>query len=194
MMSSRVEQKQATRRRLISRAVRLVGEQGFAHTRTADVARAADVSHGTVFTHFPSREDLILAVAGQIGREITDRLHELVGSGGELRDVLEAHLRCLEENEDVYRQLVMEAPLLPAEFRATWVGLQSAVASYLCAAAEAAASQGRIRTMPAHLVFNTWIGLVHHYLINKDLFVSEGSVIAVHGPTLLEHFLTLLHS
>ncbi|MEV6314712.1 TetR/AcrR family transcriptional regulator [Streptomyces sp. NPDC051776] len=193
-MSSRVEQKEATRRRLIIQAVRLVGEQGFAHTRTVDVARAAKVSHGTVFAHFPSREDLVLAVAAHIGRVITDRLHELAGSGSGLRDVLEAHLRCLEENEGAYRQLVAEAPLLPAEFRATWVGLQSAVASYLCAAAETEASQGRIRTLPAHLVFNTWIGLVHHYVINKDLFVPEGSVIAAHGTVLVEHFMTLLHA
>ncbi|MEU8825072.1 TetR/AcrR family transcriptional regulator [Streptomyces sp. NPDC048636] len=193
-MSSRVAQKEATRRRLIGQAVRLVAEQGFAHTRTVDVARAANVSHGTVFTHFPSREALVLAVAGHIGQEITDRLHELVGADGGLRAVLEAHLRCLEENEDVYRQLVIEALLLPAEFRATWVGLQSAIASYLCAAAEAEASRGRIRALPAHLMFNTWIGLVHHYLINKDLFAPEGSVIAAHGPALVDHFLTLLHT
>ena len=83
---------------------------------------------------------------------------------------------------------------MPKEFRATWVGLQSAVASYLCAAAEAEASQGRIRALPAHLVFNTWIGLVHHYMVNKDLFVPEGSVIAVHGPALIEHFMTLLQT
>ncbi|MEU6083465.1 TetR/AcrR family transcriptional regulator [Streptomyces sp. NPDC047108] len=189
-----MEQKEATRRRLITQAVRLVGEQGFAQTRTVDVARAAEVSHGTVFAHFPSREDLVLAVAGHIGREITDRLHELAGSGSGLRRVLEAHLRCLEEYEGAYRQLVVETPSMPKDFRATWVGLQSAVASYLCAAAEAEASQGRIRTLPAHLVFNTWIGLVHHYMINKDLFAPEGSVIAVHGPTLIEHFMTLLHT
>jgi AcrR family transcriptional regulator len=192
-VSSRAEQKQATRRRLITHAIQLVGTRGFTHTRTVDVARAANVSHGTVFTHFPSRENLVLTVAGHIGREITDRLHELVGSGSGLRETLQAHLQCLEENERVYRQLVMEAPLLPAEFRATWVGLQSAVASYLCTAAEAEASQGTIRPLPAHLLFNTWIGLIHHYLINTELFVHDGSVIAAHGPTLTEHFMTLLH-
>ncbi|MFI1569147.1 TetR/AcrR family transcriptional regulator [Streptomyces sp. NPDC020490] len=192
-MSTRVEQKEATRRRLIVQAVRLVGEQGFGQTRTVDVAKAAKVSHGTVFAHFPSREDLILAVAWHIGREITDRLHELAGESGGLIEVLQAHLRCLEENEDVYRQLVIEAPLLPSQFRANWVGLQSAVASYLCAEADAEAAAGRIRALPAHLVFNTWIGLVHHYLINKDLFVTEGSVIAAHGPALVDHFTNLLH-
>ncbi|QKV90755.1 TetR/AcrR family transcriptional regulator [Streptomyces sp. NA02950] len=193
-MSSRAEQKEATRQRLIVQAVRLVGERGFGQTRTVDVAKAARVSHGTVFTHFPSREDLVLAVAGHIGRKTTDRLHELAGAGRGLDDVLQAHLQCLQENEDAYRQLVLEAPLLPAEFRATWVGLQSAVSSYVCAAAEAEAAEGRTRALPAHLVFNTWIGLVHHYLVNKDLFVTEGSVIAAHGPSLTEYFMTLLRT
>ena len=43
--------------------------------------------------------------------------------------------------------------------------------------------------MPLHLLFNTWTGLVHHYLSQRDLFNPKGSVIRRYGDELLEHFL-----
>jgi hypothetical protein len=46
--------------------------------------------------------------------------------------------------------------------------------------------------MPMHLLFNTWIGLVHHYMVNRDLFAPEGSVIARRGKELLDHYMGLL--
>jgi len=51
---------------------------------------------------------------------------------------------------------------------------------------------GRIRRLPVHLLFNTWVGLVHHYLINRDLFAPKGSVLRKHGPVLLTYFLDLI--
>ena len=52
--------------------------------------------------------------------------------------------------------------------------------------------RGEIRDLPHHLVFNTWIGLIHHYLSNKALFAPEGAVIARYGEELLGYFLGLL--
>src|SRR5207245_2072639 len=42
------------------------------------------------------------------------------------------------------------------------------------------------------LLFNTWIGLVHHYLVNRDLFATGDSVISEHGDALVQHLITLV--
>ena len=43
------------------------------------------------------------------------------------------------------------------------------------------------------LLFNTWLGLVNHYLVNRDLFADPGeSVIARRGESLLDHFMALI--
>jgi hypothetical protein len=49
-----------------------------------------------------------------------------------------------------------------------------------------------IRNIPLHLLFNTWTGLVHHYLSQRELFAPRGSVIVRCGNELLEHFLDLV--
>jgi AcrR family transcriptional regulator len=190
--TQRAERRAATRQRVLRAATRLVERRGFAGTRTIDVARATQLSEGAVFMHFPSREALNLAVAAELGRAITDRLHALVSDGCDLRAALLAHVQCLEENEDVYRCLLREGPLLPKGFQRTWTGLQSAVAHHLQRAAAVDLADKKLRRVAPHLLFNTWIGLLHHYLINRELFVTSGSVMKKHGRMLVDHYLALL--
>jgi AcrR family transcriptional regulator len=191
-MQSRTRQKEETRSKIVETATRLCGTGGFTGLRTAEVAREAGLSHGAIFVHFPSREDLVLAVAARIGREITDRLHALATRRASLRQVLRAHLRCLAEAEDAYRSLVLEWSMQPEGVRTAWVALQSAVSFHLLEVAEREMEAGRARRMPLHLFFNTWIALVHHYLVNRELFSPGASVLERHGETLVRHYLALV--
>ena len=189
---TRTEKKQQTRVLLIETALDLMAERGITATRTIDVAEQAGVAHGTVFVHFPTREDLIAAVVGAHAGEIAGRLHELAGEGVTVRGVLAAHLAGLGEHEAFYARLVMEGPLLPPYARATLLGIQSAISDHLARAAKREMAAGRIRQMPVHLLFNTWLGLVHHYVGNRELFAPGRSVVERWGPTLLDHYLGLL--
>ena len=190
----RADRKAETRRRILDTAKRLCARRGFAATRTIDVAKHARVSHGSVFVHFPSREDLMGEVVGAMAREITDAVHTRAHGGGSLRDTLAAHLDALAEHEDAIRWLLLETPTLPRGFHLAWVGLQSAISIHLAEAAEREIAAGRVRRMPIHLLFNTWIGLVHHYVINRELFAPGRSVLRAHGAELLDHFMGLVEA
>ncbi len=190
--SQRQQQKERTRQRLIDTALSLYAREGLLATRTADVARAAEVSHGTLFAHFVTQEALMNAVIETFSAQTTARLHELASQGSSLREVLRAHLAGLREGEAFYARLVRECRMLPDESRHLLTAIQSVVSHHLCAAAEREMQAGLIRTMPLHLLFNTWIGLIHHYLANDDLFAPRGSVLERYGEELLEHYLFLL--
>ena len=61
-----------TRDALVVAARRVFEERGYAATRMQDVAEAAGVSHGTVYTWFGSKDDLLTEVTHAIVGEVMD--------------------------------------------------------------------------------------------------------------------------
>ncbi|GMA97965.1 TetR/AcrR family transcriptional regulator [Pelosinus sp. IPA-1] len=190
--NKRQKQKELTRRHLIEIAIQQFGENGITATRTADIARVANVSHGTIFVHFPKQEDLLIAVVEEFGIRIAKRLHELIDTNRSLIEVLEAHITGLIEFEPFYTRLVIERRLLPESVRNTYIMIQSTISFHIGIAAEKEMEEGIIRQIPLHLIYNTWIGLIHYYITNGDLFCSSGSVLKQHGQELFQHYISLM--
>ena len=192
MPTTREQRKERTRQALVAAAIVHFARDGLAEARTADIAAAAGVSHGTVFLHFPTRDDLLAAAIEQVGARVAGRLHELVEEGSGVRGVLAAHLEGLAELEPFYTRLVTQGTTLPGAARGAMVAIQSAISFHLAEAAERDVARGVVRRIPLHLLFNTWVGLVHHYLANAALFSPRGSVLRRHGGELLDHYLSLI--
>lgn len=191
-MNMRQIQKEQTRQHLLEVAFKEYANRGIMSTRMSDVAQAAGVSHGTVFVHFASQEALITAVIEEFGENITRRTHELASQCRSVEELLAAHLQSIMEFEAFYTRLVIEARLLPPVARDTFVMIQSAVSLHISQSAQWEIEAGTIRPMPMYLLFNTWLGLIHYYISNSDLFAAEDTVLKRYGPTLLEHYMNLL--
>ena len=170
----------------------LFARKGIVNTTTADVAKSIRMSHGVVFLHFPKRDDLVIAVIDEFGRRLAAEFRNAFEHDLGLRAVLHAHLRVLAEIEPFYARLVTEAPMLPPKVRSTLMMLHAAVSYELFTALERERKAGHARKIPRPLLFNTWIGLVHHYLVNRDVFTTGDSVIAEQGETLVNHFMSLV--
>ncbi|MBU6245952.1 MAG: TetR/AcrR family transcriptional regulator [Actinomycetales bacterium] len=65
---------QRTRERLLLAARTVFEERGFDGTRMGDIAEAAGVSHGTVYTWFPTKVDVLHAVAASMTEAMGDSL------------------------------------------------------------------------------------------------------------------------
>ncbi|MBN7771751.1 TetR/AcrR family transcriptional regulator [Clostridium aminobutyricum] len=187
-------QKDQTRKHIIEVALEQFAQNGITATRTADIAKAAKVSHGTVFSHFLTQEELLNTVIEEFGIKVSKRLHELAASHTGLRQVLEAHLNGLTEFEAFYTRLVIEGRLLPQSARNTLTIIQSSISFHISQAAEEAMKEGYVDRYPIHLLFNTWIGLIHYYLANNDLFAPGESVLKRYGQEILDHYMRLISS
>ena len=190
--NSRRQQKEQTRERLLQAAYLVFSRQGIMQSRMEDIAREAGVSHGTVFVHFKSQGELTEAVVSHYGKEIAARTHDLSESGGSLAKVLRAHLKGIGEYECFYTRLLLEARLLPQAARDSFVMIQSVLSLHFTRALEREEAAKKIG-IPAHVLFSMWIGLLHHYLQNSDLFAPEGGVIARHGDMLMDAYVRLVN-
>jgi len=63
----RDQKREETRQRLLDAARRLFAEKGYGHTTSAEIAEAAGVTERTLFRHFPTKSDLLLANFRQHG-------------------------------------------------------------------------------------------------------------------------------
>jgi AcrR family transcriptional regulator len=96
----RERKKQQTRQLIVTTAQRLFRERGFDTVTVAEVARAAEVSEGTVFNYFPSKEDIFYG-----GMEIfEERLIEAVRQRASGTSAL-----------DAFRRLVLDGTKVLAE-------------------------------------------------------------------------------
>jgi len=194
-LKKRQEQKQHTKQIILDAAIRVFTEHGIIATKTSDIAKAAQLAHGSVFAHFHTREELVEQVIAEMGGKITAHMQALLQQGTSVEEILHVHIDGLCEHEPFYTQLVREGPLLPEIARRTLVVIQSAIAHYLHEAMRQEIKKGSMRSLPLDLVFNTWIGLVHHYLLNADLFTvpGKGSVLKQRGNKLIRYYLDLIN-
>ena len=188
----RGDRKDATRRIIIKTAQNQFVKDGIMNAKTADIASAAGLAHGTIFVHFPTRESLLVEAVVDLGKKITERIHELETHAGSVREILEAHVDGLALFESFYSRLVIEGPMLPEQARQELFMIQSAVSFHLGGAIEREISSGKLKRVPVHLIFNTWIGLIHYYLANKDMFSSGGPVLSRYRGELIDCFMTLI--
>ena len=190
--TTRQYQKEQTRNLILASAFTEFSRHGILATRMSDIAEAAGVSHGTVFLHFATQETLISAVIEAFGEKVARRTHELAAGSGSLRDGLEAYLAGIQEFEDFYTRLVLESAFLPLAARDIYVMIQSAISFHLSQSAQREMEAGTIIRMPFHLLFNTWVGLVNYYIMNRDLFAPNESVIERYGTVLVDHIMSLI--
>lgn len=191
-MSKRSQQKSDTRHLIIDNAHMLFSAYGFTATPTLDIAKQAGISHGSIFAHFNTREDLIVSVVDAFAFKLKEKFEELQIQHPSFSAFLEAHLHVMEEFEPLYSRLIAEEAILPKEISQQLVLLQGGIAKYFHASLQEDPSILKDRLPPSSFIFNLWIGLLHYYLTRKSYFIEEGSLFKIKGPEIIHHFLQLI--
>ncbi|MCL2320008.1 MAG: TetR/AcrR family transcriptional regulator [Treponema sp.] len=191
MADKRRLQKERTRETIIAAALKVLSEYGFS-VPTATIAKEAGVSHGSIFVHFPTVDSLLVCVLEVFSRDINAKLHSLSESGNDISRLLDMHINVLIKYEDFYKRLINEAVYLPEEAKNTFIAIQSTVSIHFSQVLEHEIKKGRIKKIPFHMLFNTWLGLVHYYLMNGGLFAPGASVLKRYKTRLIQCYLTLV--
>ncbi len=88
-LKQRAESAEETRRRLVEATFELHSEQGIAATTMKQIAERAGVGVGTVYHHFPTLDDTVLACGRMTMEKFPPPGEEIFAGAGPLRDRLE---------------------------------------------------------------------------------------------------------
>jgi AcrR family transcriptional regulator len=117
-----------TRDKIVDAAECALRRYGLAKTTVVDVARALDVSHGSVYRHFPSKASLRDAVADRWLSRACAPLCEIAQSSASAPEKVEKYLRALIFTK---QQKFLEDPELFATYLALARDAQEAVRGYV---------------------------------------------------------------
>lgn len=122
---------EARRERIAAAAATLFSERGYSATSMGEIADAAGITKAVIYDHFPSKNDLLVALVEEHQRSLLERLGAaLVGAdeaGDRLRRTTEAFLAFVEERPFLFEMLVGEAAAPDAS--AVYARAQEAVSS-----------------------------------------------------------------
>jgi len=84
---------------VLKKAAELIARQGFDGTSMRDIAAAVNMLPGSLYYHFPSKEDMLLAIHERVVGDMTEEVQQAVSKGNDPWDRLEraavAHLKGL---------------------------------------------------------------------------------------------------
>ena len=110
MSGLRERKKKATRDAIHHGAMRLFEEHGFAGTTIDQIADAADVSRATVFSYFPTKEDIVFGEAPQAVAALEALLQDAPATIPAVRGWLQALSGWIEPALLLQRRLAREVP------------------------------------------------------------------------------------
>jgi AcrR family transcriptional regulator len=193
-MSKRIEQGQATRERLIGVATELFAERGYESTSIDAVLDQAEVSRGSLYHHFRSKQALFEAVLDAVEVRIGEATLAAAAAARNSADALRAG--CLAwvqlAGDPVVRRIVLtDAPAVLGWSRWRDIEEQHAL-GMLKVAMQAAASEGRVRPdladVYAHMLLATMNELALLIVRAEDRPLAQRTAEAAVGE-LLGHLL-----
>lgn len=104
-----------TRRRIITAAMRCVAEVGYSQATIREIARAADMTSGSLYHYFPTKSELLNATGAEIEAIVLPRLRAAAARSDDVVDRLDAVL-------DESSRLIRDYPYLTAFLRALRAG------------------------------------------------------------------------
>lgn len=141
-----------TRQRILDGAAHAFLEKGYAATRLSDIAQAARMQAGSIYYHFDSKEQIMIAVLDIGTRGVLDAVREAVEALGEqaswrerIRTAIHAHLRQMMRRGDFTAADIRNYGHLPRKLRDRQAQARSEYGEFWRGLIEGASAAGELR-------------------------------------------------
>jgi AcrR family transcriptional regulator len=115
--SRRERRATARRTQILNAATHLFSERGFDHTTTRDIAAAADVSEGTLYNYFDTKDQMLLSIMSRLGdsQQLAAKLIDSLPQDARefLHEILYLRKDFVDQNFDMLRSVVAETLVHP---------------------------------------------------------------------------------
>lgn len=104
-----------TKELIVETAKELISQVGYHKTTTASLAKAANISEGTIYRHFESKEDILVTILKELDAKYQDFVERLRAAGEQncsVENVLARHFQFVDENAADIRIMLVTYKLI----------------------------------------------------------------------------------
>lgn len=159
-----------TRTRILEAAARVFAEKGYHETRMDDIVAAADSSKGSLYFHFPNKEEIFFALIETFVSLLEARLQEALSRqqrGVEQMDAaLTASLRLFAQYRMAAKIVLVQAVGLGASFEQRRRNINGRFVALIQKRIEQGIADGSLPPQNAELAARAWVGALNEIVIH----------------------------
>ncbi|QDQ02811.1 TetR/AcrR family transcriptional regulator [Lysinibacillus fusiformis] len=178
-------------RRVVETSIKMFAEKGYANTSTAEIARAAGVSEGTIFKHFGTKDHLLLSIIVPFVNDffpvmakevLNDTLSENTKSFEQfLRDLLKNRVAFITENKEIFQVFIKEVIYREELKRELVPYFTKLVPPLFTNIVEQFKESGELIDLPADRILKSLLTLlggffVSRFLLMENYIISENEI------------------
>jgi len=160
---------QATRERILDAAIRVFASKGYHETKVDDIVVEADASKGSVYFHFPGKQQIFLALVDKFADLLQRRLIEVVAQEQDGVQRVNLALQICLETFAQYRGLakifLIQASGLGAVFEEKRLEIHGRFAQVIQRYLDEAVAAGEIAPIDTEVVAYAWMGAINEVVI-----------------------------
>jgi len=177
--TTRREQAEARRLQIIDAALNLFAQHGYAGTSTKQIAQEVGITEGLIFHYFPTKAELLIAVARQRMTFLAEALELLAGledlpAREVLGSIVLGWVEVIQSQADIVTMLLTESQTnaeLGGAFRGVVDQLAGALSAYLTSRVRAGELRADLPVRASALMF--FSSLMMFFLTNRGLPPEE---------------------
>ncbi|OKL35720.1 TetR/AcrR family transcriptional regulator [Domibacillus mangrovi] len=170
-------------KKIVAAAIDSFAEKGYAATSTSEIAKKAGVAEGTIFRHYKTKKELLMAIvaptmAKLIAPFVIKDLNKVLNQDFErledfLKAFIENRIQFLKSNMPLFRIFIQEIPFQPELREQFKEHIAQKVLERLRQIVEHYQAKGQIIEMPPDTVIRVAASTIFGYIIARYLLSPE---------------------
>ncbi len=160
---------QQTRQRILDAALSVFARKGYYEARMDDIVAEAGSSKGSVYFHFPGKEQLFLALVDEFAERLESRLRDAIATEqGGMRRVeaaLNAGLAVFGEYRKLAKIFLVQAVGLGQTFEAKRMQILDRFAQLIQRHLDEAIADGDIPPLDSEIAAYAWVGAINELVM-----------------------------
>lgn len=169
LSDSKPSPERRTRERILEAAINVFSRKGYHDTRVDEIVAESQTSKGAVYFHFPSKEQIFLALVDEFAGLLEHKLIDTIQSEGDGVHGVDAALRVGLDTFAKYRSLakifLVQAVGLGSAFEEKRLQILNRFAGVIRSYLDRAVEEGDIPPIDTQVAAYAWIGAINEVVI-----------------------------